>query len=536
MAKALGIDLGTSNCCVALLDGNKPRVLPDERGNSTTPSYMTILANGKSLVGHLAKVQVISNPYQTAYQIKRLMGRRVDDPKIDSIKQIVGYQIVAGENGQACIKLGEQLLSPIDISCLYLKAMKDIAHYNLQGEEVKDVIITVPAYFNDMQRKATKEAGEKAGFNVLRLINEPTAAALAYGYRKEMNKKIAVFDLGGGTFDISILEVNGGVFEVIGTHGDSFLGGHDFDNRIVELVIEDFKAKNNLDLRMDKMALQRIKDACENAKCELSSAEKAQINLPFIASHDGSSLNLDFIITRKKFEEVTADLVKRTIDICDAVLKESGLKKTDLEDILLVGGQTRMPMVGKAVAEYFGKPPVKGVHPDEAVALGAAIQAEILETKSKDVLLLDVTPLSLGILSSGDIFTKIVEKNTKVPIRVSKLFTTTHDNQERVKVVILQGEGVKASQNFPLGEFVLEGIRKAPRMEPKIQVTFRIDADGILNVQAQDLDTGQVQQVTIRDYISPDEVRKSAGQGAKATDGGTLFDEESLEVVPVGEG
>lgn len=501
---ALGIDLGTSNCCIAIYEAGKAKVLPDERGNHYTPSYLTILPNGKFLVGNLAKVQAISNPFQTAYAVKRLIGRRIDDPEVQKMKERVGYSIIEGANRSACVKLGEQVLTPVEISTAFLRAMKDIAQHHLE-REITDVIITVPAYFSEAQRRATKEAGEKAGLNVLRLINEPTSAALAYGFNKNINRRVAIFDLGGGTFDISVLEINGGIFDVLGTAGDTFLGGNDFDNRLVDLVLEDFKKKHNLDLRTDKMALQRVKDACEHAKCELSASETARVNLPFIASGAEGSINLNFEVTRQGFEDITKDLVQRCIGICEQVLKDCNLKPEQVQDIVMVGGQSRMPMVQRAVQDFFKKPPVKGVHPDEAVALGAAIQAGVLESQDKKVLLLDITPMTLGIKSAGDMFTAMIPKATKIPVSVSHIFTTTQDNQSRVKITVLQGDNKRAFQNVLLGEFILEGIRSAPRLEPKIQVSFRIDTDGILNVKAVDLDTKQTQQITIRNYVGTTE-------------------------------
>jgi molecular chaperone DnaK len=532
--KVLGIDLGTSNCCLAYFENGQARVLVDERGNRYTPSYLTILENQKYLIGHLAKVQVISNPYQTAYAVKRLMGRKVNDPKINEMKKIVGYEIVSGPEENAYVKLAEKILSPVEISAVYLQGMRDIAHHQLESDDVNDAVITVPAYFNDAQRQATKEAGEKAGLNVLRLINEPTAAALAYGYNRDMDKRIAIFDLGGGTFDISVLEISGGIFEVIGTHGDSFLGGHDFDGRILELILADFKKKHGIGLESDKMALQRVKDACENAKCELSNAERAQVNLPFIARSGGESINLIQEVTRKQLQDLTQDLVKRTIDICAKVLHECGMSTEDIDDVILVGGQTRMPMVQKAVQDFFKKAPVKGVHPDEAVAIGAAIEGSILGNKSQDVLLLDVTPLSLGIQSAGDMFTKIVAKNSKVPISFSKIFTTTQDEQKRVKICVLQGESKLASENTALGDFILEGIRDAPRMEPKIKVTFRIDANGILNVKAMDMDTQTAQQITVTNHSDKKGLPKGKARAKEDSSLAKLLDQpselESLEV------
>lgn len=507
MGKIIGIDLGTTNCCVATVLDGKPWVLEDERGFRTMPSYLTI-EGGKFIVGRPAKAQVITNPYHTVFAVKRLIGRPYDSEQVELAKAQFAFGIEKAPDGSVAIRIEDRLLTPIDISGIFVKAMRDIASNHL-GSDVRDAIITVPAYFNDNQRKQTKEAAERAGLNVLRLVNEPTAAALAYGFGKELDKKIVIFDLGGGTFDISILEIANSVYEVIATHGDTFLGGEDFDLRIVDYLVGEFKRSNNIDLGVDKIALQRLKDAAERAKIELSNQDRTRIMLTDIA-HDA---DLDIVLSKVDMELMVDDLVKKCISICERVLGESGLTREQLNDVILVGGMTRMPLVYNAVKNFFGMEPHKDVNPDEAIATGAAILANSLDRVEEQTLLLDVTPLSLGIDSFGDIFSKLIPKNTTVPTSVTQIFTTVADNQERVTIHVRQGEAKKASENAPMGSFTLTGIRNARRMEPKIEVTFRIDLDGILHVSARDADTGQEQAITIQNYIEPPKKGKAGAAG-----------------------
>lgn len=508
MPKIIGIDLGTTNCCVATVVDGKPWVLEDERGFRTMPSYLTIEGN-RYIVGRPAKSQVITNPYHTVFAVKRLIGRPYNSDKVALAKATFAYEILPAPDGGVLIKIENKLLTPVDISSIFLRAMHDIAVNHL-GSDVKDAIITVPAYFNDNQRKQTREAGEKAGLNVIRLVNEPTAAALAYGFGKGLNKRVVVFDLGGGTFDISILEIAGNVFEVIATHGDTYLGGEDFDLRIVDYLVGEFKRTHNIDLSVDKIALQRLKDAAEKAKIELSNQEKTRIYLPGI-SHDA---DLDIILEKSDMETLVEDLVKKCISICERVLGESGLTKSQIDDVILVGGMTKMPLVFNAVRNFFEVEPRKDVNPDEAIAMGAAILANSLDKIEEQTLLLDVTPLSLGIDSFGDIFSKLIPKNTTVPTSVTQIFTTVADNQERVHINVRQGESPKASENALLGSFTLSGIRPAKKMVPRIEVTFRIDLDGILHVSARDKDTGQEQAITIQNYIEPPRLHKPGQKSA----------------------
>ncbi len=508
MGKAIGIDLGTTYSCVAVVEDGQARVIPNKGGYRTTPSVVAFEEGGKRLVGHLAKRQMVTNPTNTIYASKRLIGRKFDSKEVKKAKASYPYEIVEGSHGDIRIQAGGQELSLPEVASFILQEMRRVAEEYI-GEKVSEAVVTVPAYFNDGQRQATKDAGKIAGLDVLRIINEPTAASLAYGHGKKLEQTIAVFDLGGGTFDISILEISEGVFEVISTAGDTYLGGDDFDDRIIDHLAETFQAVEAVNLRRDRMALQRLKDAAEKAKIELSFSLQAQVNLPFIASGNKGPLHLDLPFTRQKLEELTGDLVERTVSICQKTMDAAGLSKKDIDEVILVGGQTRMPLVQQRVEKFFGKAPRKGVHPDEAVAMGAAIQANALvsaaepakpgkeKKEGEDLLLLDVTPLSLGIATFGGFFTKIIENNTTIPTHAGHVFTTASDNQKTVKILVLQGESEKAADNELLGEFMLSGIRPAKRGEPEIEVDFDIDSDGIVSVSAKDLDTGQQQSITV---------------------------------------
>ena len=497
MAKAIGIDLGTTNSCVAVMEGKQAKVIENAEGARTTPSVVAFSDSGEVLVGQPAKRQAITNPENTVFAIKRLIGRRFDDPITKKDMGMVPYKIVAGPNGDAWVEIKGKSYSPSQISAFILGKMKETAEGYL-GQQVTDAVITVPAYFNDSQRQATKDAGKIAGLNVLRIINEPTAAALAYGLDKRGSGKIAVYDLGGGTFDISILEVGDGVFEVKATNGDTFLGGEDFDKRLVDFMADEFKKENGIDLRRDKLALQRLKDAAERAKIELSSVTQTDINLPFITADQTGPKHLTMKLSRAKLESLVDDLVQRTIGPCKAALKDAGLQASQVEEAVLVGGQTRMPKVQQTVQEFFGREPHKGVNPDEVVAVGAAIQAGVLQGEVKDVLLLDVTPLSLGLETLGGVMTKLIERNTTIPARKSQTFSTAEDNQPAVTVRVFQGEREMAQDNKLLGQFDLVGIQPAPRGTPQIEVTFDIDANGIVNVAAKDKATGKEQQIRIQ--------------------------------------
>ncbi len=496
MSKVIGIDLGTTNSCVAIMEGNEPKVLNNAEGGRTTPSVVAFTDKGERLVGMLAKRQAVTNAEKTIFAVKRLIGRKFGDAEVQKSKDIVPYKIVESPNGDACVEVDGKKYSAAEISAIVLGKMKQTAEDYL-GEKVTEAVITVPAYFNDSQRQATKDAGRVAGLNVLRIINEPTAAALSYGLDKKAEEKIAVFDLGGGTFDVSILEIGEGVFEVKATNGDTFLGGEDFDLRIVDWLAEEFKKEQGLDLRQDRMALQRLKEAAEKAKCELSSTPETEINLPFITADASGPKHLVIKLTRAKLEALVEDLIDRVIAPCQTALKDAGLTTADINEVILVGGMTRMPMVQKKVAEMFGKEPHKGVNPDEVVAIGAAIQGAVLKGEVKDVLLLDVTPLSLGIETLGQVMTKLIEKNTTIPTRKKQIFTTAADNQNAVTIHVLQGEREMAYANKTIGRFELVGIPPAPRGVPQIEVTFDIDANGILNVSAKDLATGKEQSITI---------------------------------------
>jgi molecular chaperone DnaK len=501
MAKVIGIDLGTTNSCVAVMEGGKPKVIENSEGARTTPSVVAFTKDGERLIGQPAKRQAVTNPDNTIFAVKRLIGRRYDDPITKKDTELVPYKIVKGANGDAWVEAGGKDYSPSQISAFILQKMKETAEAYL-GETVTQAVITVPAYFNDAQRQATKDAGQIAGLEVLRIINEPTAAALAYGLEKEEGKTIAVYDLGGGTFDVSTLEIGDGVFEVKSTNGDTFLGGEDFDARIVNWLADQFKAKEGIDLRTDRLALQRLKEAAEKAKIELSSAQTTEINQPFITARmEGGTttpLHLVVTLTRAELEKLVDDLIERTIEPCKKALKDAGIDAKDIADVVLVGGMTRMPRVREKVKEFFGREPHTGVNPDEVVAMGAAIQAGVLQGDVKDVLLLDVTPLSLGIETLGGVFTRMIDRNTTIPTKKSQVFSTAEDNQNAVTIRVFQGEREMAADNKVLGQFDLVGIPPAPRGVPQIEVTFDIDANGIVNVSAKDKGTGKEQQIRIQ--------------------------------------
>jgi molecular chaperone DnaK len=496
MSQIVGIDLGTTNSCVAVIDGGRPVVIPNTGGYKTSPSVFAISQDGKRLVGHLAKRQAITNSRNTVSASKRLIGRRFECPEVATAIEISPYEIVRGPSEEARIVIAGKPFSCSEIAGIILREMKRVAEEYL-SEPVSDVIITVPAYFNDAQRQSTKDAGKIAGLEVVRIINEPTAAALAYGLGREVEEKIAVYDLGGGTFDISILELGEGVVEVLATAGNTFLGGEDFDRRLVDHILKQFEQEEGLDLRGDRMALQRLKDAAEKAKCDLSSLNTTEVNLPFIANDANGARHLNMEITREVLEGLVGDIVGRTVENVESCVRDAGLTPDQIDHVILVGGQTRMPMVQSAVAEFFGKRPNKGVNPDEVVAIGAAIQGHVLVSKDRDLLLLDVTPLSLGIATFDGHFAKLIEKNTTVPVRKSHIFTTTRDEQTAVKIRVLQGDGNRADDNHLLGEFVLTNLRCAPKGEPEIDVAFEIDANGIVSVSARDLATDGEQSITV---------------------------------------
>jgi molecular chaperone DnaK len=522
MAKVIGIDLGTTNSCVAVMEGGTPKVIANAEGVNTTPSIVAFTEDGERLVGLPAKRQAVTNPSNTLFAIKRLIGRRYSDPMVEKDKHLVPYKIIEGQNGDAWVEARSKQYSPSQVSAFILQKMKETAEAYL-GHEVTQAVITVPAYFNDAQRQATKDAGKIAGLEVLRIINEPTAAALAYGLdKKKQSKTIAVYDLGGGTFDISILEIGDGVFEVKSTNGDTFLGGEDFDMRLVEYLAGEFKKENQIDLKNDKLALQRLKEAAEKAKIELSSAQQTEINLPFISMspQTQSPLHLTMKLTRAKLESLVEDLIMKTMPPCEMALKDAGLKAAEIDEVVLVGGMTRMPRVQAEVKKMFGKEPHKGVNPDEVVAVGAAIQGGVLKGDVKDVLLLDVTPLSLGIETLGGVFTRLIDRNTTIPTKKSQVFSTAEDAQRAVTINVYQGEREMAADNKMLGRFDLDGIPPAPRGVPQIEVTFDIDANGIVHVSAKDKKTSKEQSIRIQASggLSDDEIKRMTEEAERFKD------------------
>lgn len=509
MTKVIGIDLGTTNSCIAIMEGGTPKIIENSEGMRTTPSTVGFLPSGEKVVGHPAKRQAVTNPDGTLFAIKRLVGRRFDDPMTQKDKDLVPYKIVKNASGDAWVNVKGQDYSPSQVSAFILQKMKETAEAHL-GEKVTEAVITVPAYFNDSQRQATKDAGKIAGLDVLRIINEPTAAALAYGLDKKNNGIIVVYDLGGGTFDVSVLEIADGVFEVKATNGDTFLGGEDFDAKIIEYIADTFKTENMIDLRTDKMALQRLKEAAEKAKIELSSSMQTEINLPFITADANGPKHLQLTLTRAKLEAMVDALIQRTIEPCKKALEDAGISKGDIAEVIMVGGMTRMPKVFETVKSFFGKEPHRGVNPDEVVAIGAAVQGAVLKGDVKDVLLLDVTPLSLGIETLGGVFTRLIDRNSTIPTHKSQVFSTAADSQTAVTISVYQGEREIASQNKHLGQFNLEGIAPAPRGVPQVEVSFDIDANGIVQVSAKDKATGKAQQIRIQSSggLSEEEINK----------------------------
>jgi len=513
MGKVIGIDLGTTNSCVAVFENGESQVVANAEGSRTTPSVVAFTSAGEKLVGQIAKRQAVTNPEQTVFAVKRLIGRKFEAGEVQAFQTIAPFEIEAAENGDAWVQAGGKLASPQEISALVLAKMKDTVS-DFIGEPVEDAVITVPAYFDDSQRQATQDAGRIAGLNVVRIINEPTAAALAYGLGEHESRRIAVFDLGGGTFDISILDISDGVFEVLSTNGDTYLGGEDFDLKLVDHLIEGFQAEHAADLRGDKMALQRLKEAAERAKHELSSATETDVNLPFIAATDDGPKHLMASVTREQFEQLTVELVESLVEPCEMALSDAGISAAEVDEVILVGGMTRMPAVQQKVAEIFGKQPGKGVNPDEVVAAGAAIQAGVMTGEVENVLLLDVTPLSLGVETQGGVSTAIIARNTTIPTSKSQIFSTTEDDQTVVRIHVLQGEREMAKDNTTLGRFELVGILAAPRGVPQIEVNFDIDADGVVNVSAKDLGTGMSQaiRVTASSGLDEDEVTRLIGE------------------------
>ncbi len=507
MSKVIGIDLGTTNSCIALMEGSDAKVIENSEGTRTTPSMVAFSDDGERLVGQSAKRQAVTNPENTLFAIKRLIGRRFDDPMTEKDKGLVPYHIVSGDNGDAWVEAESEKYSPSQVSAFILQKMKETAESHL-GEDITQAVITVPAYFNDSQRQATKDAGKIAGLDVLRIINEPTAAALAYGLDKNENGTIVVYDLGGGTFDVSVLEIGDGVFEVKSTNGDTFLGGEDFDQCVIDYLADEFKKEQGVDLREDRLALQRLKEGAEKAKVELSSTMQTEVNLPFITADQSGPKHLNIKLTRAKLEALVEKLIERTIGPCKAALKDAGISAGEIDEVILVGGMTRMPKVQEIVQEFFGREPHKGVNPDEVVALGAAIQGGVLQGDVKDVLLLDVTPLSLGIETLGGVFTRLIDRNTTIPTRKSQVFSTAEDNQSAVTIRVFQGEREMAADNKLLGQFDLVGLPAAPRGVPQIEVAFDIDANGIVNVSAKDKATGKEQQIRIQASggLSDDEI------------------------------
>ncbi|MCO6509786.1 MAG: molecular chaperone DnaK [Aridibacter famidurans] len=527
MSKVIGIDLGTTNCCVSVMEGGAVQIIPNKEGGRTMPSVVGFTEKGERLVGQIAKRQAVTNSSNTLYAVKRLIGRKFDSPEVEKMREVVPFEIVEAPNGDAHIRAVNEVHSPPEISAIVLQRLKQSAEEFL-GDIVTEAIITVPAYFDDMQRQATRDAGKIAGLAVERIINEPTAAALAYGFDNNKSEKIVVYDLGGGTFDITILEINDGVFEVLSTSGNTFLGGEDFDQRIIDWLVADFKEENGIDLRQDRLALQRLKEGAERAKCELSSVSETTINLPFVAADASGPKHVNAVLTREKFEELVADLVESTVEPCQKALWDAKLQPEDIDKIILVGGQTRSPIVAKTVEEVFGKAPSSEINPDEVVAMGAAIQGGVLAGDVKDIVLLDVLPLSLGLETRGGLFVKLIERNSTIPLRNTMTFTTVVDNQQTVEIHILQGEREIASGNRSLGKFELVGIPPADRGIPQIDVTFEVDASGIVSVSAKDKMTGleQAMQVTPSSGLAPDEIeslileaKKSAEEDRQAREG-----------------